>query len=164
MIYAFFEFWIFDEWISFKLGKVFSIWTNLQKNEPNYCPSTFQSKVKSSGQWFGSFLWGWDQLENTFWEYSTFNQSNNGFWNYKYWIRENSDPMNKTSNTRLQLLFWSEFCSDSIVSWRIWCSSGFLSRKIRNTISTFIPDEQRIIQECEQNSASNKSRILISNS
>ena len=42
MIYAFFEFWIFDKWISFKLGKVFSIWTNLQKNEPNYCPSTFQ--------------------------------------------------------------------------------------------------------------------------
>ena len=25
-----------------KNGKVFSIWTNLQKNEPNYCPSTFQ--------------------------------------------------------------------------------------------------------------------------
>ena len=33
----------------------------------------FQSvKLKSCSKWFSTFLWGWNQIENTFWNYLTF--------------------------------------------------------------------------------------------
>ena len=35
--------------------------------------SIFQHKLKSEG--FGSFFWGWDQIENTIWDYPTFKEN-----------------------------------------------------------------------------------------
>ena len=53
------------------------------KKEINYCPLfllTLDYKGEDSDLvWFGFFRW-WDQIENTFWDYSTFNKIAERIW------------------------------------------------------------------------------------
>jgi hypothetical protein len=42
-------------------------------NQIHVPPSTFQHKLNF--QRFGSFFWGWDQIENTLWDYPIFKEN-----------------------------------------------------------------------------------------
>ena len=46
------------------------IWSNSQKKLS--VPQPFYFAWKHEGQWFRSYFWGWNQIEDAFWDYPTF--------------------------------------------------------------------------------------------
>ena len=53
--------------------------SNPQNKIGNHCASFFHFGWNVMGQWFNSFFWGWNQSENTFWEWASFFKERNRF-------------------------------------------------------------------------------------